>query len=551
MQPPKALFLLGFITALVSTSVNTNAQLTTDAPVAGRPTAIINLATDEGVKLVKGQWRYSDAKIVEVNHHSVGPDLRPSGPPNRTNDISPHAGAGDFDDSSWELLAPAQLEGRKSTGRLCFNWYRIKVTVPPKIGNFDPTGSTVVFEIVIDDYAEIWVDGKLPVVLGQTGGQFVKGFNAPNRVVLGHGVKPGQQFQLAIFGMNAPISNPPGNFIWIRSATLDFYKAEQAYKPQEILPELVKKDPELDTIIPTNAKFEKLATGFLFTEGPVWVPTSENAPGYLLFSDPNANTIYRWARDGQVSVFKTKSGYAGFDVGEYNQPGSNGLTLDKEGRVTINEHGNRRVVRQEKTGFITVLADKYEGKRLNSPNDLVYRSDGALFFTDPPFGLPKFYEDARKELAANGVFCLRDGTLQLVSNDLKGPNGIAFSPNEKYLYIGNWDPAKKIVMRYEVNTDCTLTNGKVFFDMTSAPGEDALDGIKVDQQGNLYVSGPGGLWILSSEGKHLGTLKGPEHPHNLAWGDDDGKTLYLTAQTSVYRIRLNIPGIRPGAEWAK
>jgi gluconolactonase len=248
-----------------------------------------------------------------------------------------------------------------------------------------------------------------------------------------------------------------------------------------------------------------------------------------------------------VSVFKTKSGYAGFDIGEYNQPGSNGLTLDKEGRVTINEHGNRRVVRQEKTGFITVLADKYEGKRLNSPNDLVYRSDGALFFTDPPFGLPKFYDDPRKELPNSGVFCLKDNKLQLVSIDLKGPNGIAFSPNEKYLYVSNWDPEKKIVMRYEVNTDCTLANGTVFFDMTSASGEDALDGVKVDQQGNVYVSGPGGLWIFSSEGKHLGTLKGPEHPHNLAWGDDDGKTLYLTAQTSVYRIRLNIPGVRPGA----
>lgn len=203
---------------------------------------------------------------------------------------------------------------------------------------------------------------------------------------------------------------------------------------------------------------------------------------------------------------------------------------------------------RKKTGFITVLADKYEEKRLNSPNDLVYRSDGALFFTDPPFGLPKFYDDLRKELPYSGVFCLRDNKLQLVSTDLKGPNGLAFSPDEHYLYVSNWDPEKKIVMRYDVNADCTLANGKVFFDMTSAPGEDALDGIKVDQRGNLYVSGPGGLWILSPEGKHLGTLQGPEHPHNLAWGDNDGKTLYLTAQTSVYRIRLNISGIRPGAK---
>ncbi len=529
----------------LSNSLNVSAQLTNDAPVVGRPAAVVNLATEEGVNLVKGQWRYHDVQIVAVDHHSVGADLKPSGPTNRTNDISPHAGAADFDDSKWEKLAATQLEARKSTGRLCFNWYRTQVTIPEKVGNFDPIGSTVIFEIVIDDYAEIWVDGKLPTVLGQTGGQLVKGFNTPNRVVLGRNVKPGQQFQISVFGINGPVSSPPGNFIWIRSATLDFYKAEQAYKPQEFIPEITKNDSALDAIIPTNAKLERLATGFLFTEGPIWVPTSDISPGHLLFSDPNANTIYRWSQDGQVSVYKTKSGYTGFDIGEYNQPGSNGLTLDKEGRLTINEHGNRRVTRLEKTGFLTVLADKYEGKRLNSPNDLVYRSDGALFFTDPPFGLPKFYDDPRKELPYSGVFCLRENRLQLVSTDVKGPNGIAFSPNEKYLYIGNWDPEKKVLMRYEVRPDCTVTNGQVFFDMTSAPGEDALDGIKVDQKGNLYVSGPGGLWILSSEGKHLGTLKGPEHPHNLAWGDKDGKALYLAAQTSVYRIRLNIPGVRP------
>jgi len=258
------------------------AQTTSDAPVVGRPTAIINLATDEGVKLVKGQWRYSDTKIIEVDHHSVGPDLKPSGLPSRTNDITPHAGAVDFDDSQWETLTPAQLEARKSAGRLCFNWYRIHVTIPEKVGNFDPTGSTVIFELVIDDYAEIWVNGQLPTILGQSGGQLVKGFNTPNRVVLGRNVQPGQQFQLAIFGMNAPVSNPPGNFIWIRSATLDFYKTDQAYKPQEFTPQLIKTDPTLDTIIPATAKLEKLATGFLFTEGPIWVPTSESSPGYLL-----------------------------------------------------------------------------------------------------------------------------------------------------------------------------------------------------------------------------------------------------------------------------
>jgi gluconolactonase len=514
-------------------------QTTPDAP-AGRPEAVIDLRTPEGVRLVKGQWRYSDTKIIEVDHRSPGSDLRPSGPPSRTYDVTPHAGAADFDDSRWAVIDPAGLETRRSTGRLCFNWYRTAITIPEKVGPFDPTGATVVFEIVVDDYAEVWVDGRLPTVLGQTGGPLVKGFNAPNRVVVGRDVRPGQRFQVAVFGMNGPISSPPGNFIWVRSATLDFFKAGQAGNVQEVPVQVARLDPALDEIVPAGARLEKLAGGFLFTEGPVWVPD-----GYLLFSDPNANVIYRWSPDGQVSVFKTKSGYSGVDIAEYGQPGSNGLTLDREGRLTINEHGNRRITRLEKTGFLTVLADRFEGKRLNSPNDLVYRSDGALFFTDPPFGLPKFHDDLRKELPYSGIFSLVGGTLRLASKDLKGPNGLAFSPDEKYLYVGDWDPERKVVMRYEARPDGTLAGGTVFFDMTSAPGEDALDGLKVDRRGNLYVSGPGGLWILSPAGKHLGTISGPEHPHNFAWGDTDGRTLYMTCRTGLYRMRLGIPGIRP------
>jgi gluconolactonase len=534
------------VTALVlAVSPATVTAQTTQDTLAGRAAAIINLASDEGVRLVKGQWRYSDVKIVEVEHRAPGPDLRPSGSPVRTYDISPHAGAVDFDDSTWTALPGSLLDARNGNGRLSFNWYRIKVTIPDRVGSFDPTGSTAIFEIVVDDYAEVWVNGNLPIVLGQTGGPLIKGFNAPNRVVLGRNVRPGQQFQLAVFGMNGPLSSPPGNFIWVRSATIDFYRPGSIGRMQATKAEITRRDPALDDIVPTGAQIERLASGFLFTEGPVWVPRTSATDGYLLFSDPNANTIYRWSSDGQVTVFRTKSGYTGVDIGQYGQPGSNGLTLDREGRLTINEHGNRRVTRLEKTGALTVLADRYQGRRLNSPNDLVYRSDGALYFTDPPFGLPKFFEDARRELQFSGVFCLIKGELKLVSRDLAGPNGLAFSPGERYLYVGNWDPAKKIVMRYEVRPDGDLADGRVFFDMTSAPGDDAIDGIKVDRRGNLYVSGPGGLWILSPEGKHLGTIRGPEHPHNMAWGDDDGRTLYLTAQTSVYRVRLNVPGVRP------
>ena len=526
--------------ALVSLALTATAQsqVTSDAPHV-RPDAIVNISSDDGVALVGGQWRYSDAKIVDVNHHGPGPDLRPSGPPNRTHDIEPHAGVADFDDSGWQSISPGALQDRRSNGRLSFGWYRIGVTIPERVGAFQTAGSTVVFEIVVDDYAEIWVDGKLPVAIGQTGGAFIKGFNAPNRVVIATDAVPGQRIQLAVFAANGPLSNPPGNFVWVRSATLDFYKKGRLGRLSESKAEVKRVEPALDAIVPPGLMIEKLADGFIFTEGPVWVPD-----GYLLFSDPNANTIYRWTPDGQVSVFRTKSGYAGVDVADYGQPGSNGIALDREGRVTIDEHGNRRVVRIEKTGAVTVLADRYQGKRLNSPNDLVYRSDGTLFFTDPPFGLPKAFQDPRKELPFSGVYSLKDGQLRLVANDLTGPNGIAFSPDERYLYVANWDEKKKVLMRYGVNADGTLTAGVEFFDMTSASGEDALDGVKVDVRGNLYVSGPGGLWILSPEGKHLVTIVGPEHPHNLAWGDADGRTLYLTAQTGLYRVRLNIPGVR-------
>jgi gluconolactonase len=537
---------LAVLALLITAAPHPSSAQTVQDPPVGRPDAVIDLATREGAGLVKGQWRYRDVKIEEIDSRGPGPDLKPSGSPNRTYDYAPHAGPANFDDSQWEAIDPTALDQRRSGGKVCFNWYRINVTIPEKVGNFTSAGSTVAFEVVIDDYAEVWVDGKMPRVLGQLGGPVVKGFNAPNRVILTRNAKPGQQIQLAVFGMNGPVSFSPQNFIWIKSATLDFYKSPKVFQ-SESPAEIVRKDPALDEIVPAGAKIEKLAGGFLFTEGPIWVPRTEDTDGYLLFSDPNNNVIYRWSPDGQLSIFMTKSGYRGMDIGEYGQPGSNGLTLDPQGRLTINQHGNRRVIRMEKNGQLTVLADRYEGKRLNSPNDLVYKSDGALYLTDPPFGLPKVYDDPRKELPYSGVFRVSpDGKqLRLLTTDLKGPNGLAFSPDEKYLYVDNWDTQKKVVMRYEVNAEGTLSNGKVFFDMTEAAGEDALDGLKVDRKGNLYVSGPGGLWILSPEGKHLGTILGPEHAHNFAWGDDDGKTLYLCARTGLYRIRLNLPGMRP------
>jgi len=172
----------------------------------------------------------------------------------------------------------------------------------------------------------------------------------------------------------------------------------------------------------------------------------------------------------------------------------------------------------------------------------VYRSDGMLFFTDPPFGLPDTFDDPKKELPFSGVFAVRrPGEVALVTAELEGPNGLAFSPDERYLYVGNWDPARKVVMRYEVDASGDVLDAAVFFDMTAADGEDAIDGIKVDRHGTLYVCGPGGIWVLAPDGRHLGTIRPPEAAHNLAWGGDDGRTLYVTALTSVYRIRLDDP----------
>jgi len=538
----------------MTSATETPAAVVSAAPVPGppellpaRPDAIVDLQTDAGAALVGGTWRYADARVHEIDFVELAgpgtPDpLGPGEVPNRTYDVVPHAEAADFDDSGWETLAPADTMRRLANGRVCFNWYRIDVTLPERIGDTDTTGATVVFEVVVDDYAEVWVNGELPLVLGTTAGHVVGGFNAPNRVVLTHDAQPGDRFTIAVFGINGPISASPRNYIWMRSATLDIYAPDRVAGTEPAALRVERADARLDAIVAEHVRLERVAGGFEFTEGPVWA-----GPAGLLFSSPNTNAIYRLEPDaGRVSVFRSKSGYAGVDIGRYHQPGSNGLTFDPQGRLTICQHGNRRVVRINPHGDTTVLADRYDGRRLNSPNDLVYRSDGTLYFTDPPFGLPGAYDDPEKELPFSGVFRARDGEVTLVTDELAGPNGLAFSPDERYIYVGNWDPAAKVVVRYELDAaGHRVGDGDVLHDMTAAPGEDAIDGIKVDKEGNLYVCGPGGIWVLSPEGEKLGLIHLPEEPHNLAWGDADARGLYITALTSVYRLRLGIPGVRP------
>jgi gluconolactonase len=316
--------------------------------------------------------------------------------------------------------------------------------------------------------------------------------------------------------------------------------------------EVVRVDSAADAIVPADAVVEKVGDGFGFLEGPVWVHAK--GQGYLLFSDIPANVIRKWDPKAGFSVFLEKSGFTGADASDVggqsnngkevvNLIGSNGITLDGQGKVVYCQHGDRQVVRLEKNGKRTVLASRYEGKRLNSPNDLVFKSDGTLYFTDPPAGLRQGEKDPKKELPFNGVYQLTSGKLTLVSKDFVRPNGIALSPDQKYLYVN--DTTKKIIMRFEVQSDDSAVNGKIITDMSADTTPGAPDGMKVDQKGNIYCTGPGGFWVMSPEGKHLATVKTRELPANLGWGDADGKTLYLTARTGLYRIRLNTPGVRP------
>lgn len=283
-------------------------------------------------------------------------------------------------------------------------------------------------------------------------------------------------------------------------------------------------DTAIQQIVPNGAVLEMIATGFGFTEGPVW------CGDYFLFSDIPQNRIvrWRWLSEGpEVTTFRYPSG------------NSNGLTLDQKGRLIACEHGSRRVTRTEIDGSIMVLAEQYQGKRLNSPNDVVVRSEGSIYFTDPPYGLDNL--TVGKELPFSGVYRLApDGELVLLADDFDRPNGLAFSPDESVLYID--DSPRCHIRAFDVSPNGSLSNGRVFIDMQS-PEAGVPDGMKVDQQGNVYCTGPGGLWVIAPNGKCLGRIVLPEQPANLAWGDSDWATLYITACSSVYRLRLAVPGI--------
>ena len=285
--------------------------------------------------------------------------------------------------------------------------------------------------------------------------------------------------------------------------------------------------PELSKLVPPDAKVERIASGFQFLEGPVW-----HREGFLLFSDTHREAIFKYDPDsGKTSVYRPVPG------------NSNGLTFDQQGRLITVEYGKHRLTRVEKNGTVTELVSSYQGKRLNTTNDVVVKSEGSIYFTDPPYGVAK--ED--RELDFQGVYRLgSDGKLTLLTADFDCPNGLAFSPDEKTLYIAD-SSARMHIRAFEVKPDGSLANGRLFADMkTGEPG--APDGMKVDTKGNIWATGPGGVWVFDKTGKHLGTIKPPEVPANCAWGDRDGKTLYMTAHTGLYRIRTSAQGIR---SWMK
>lgn len=299
---------------------------------------------------------------------------------------------------------------------------------------------------------------------------------------------------------------------------------------------ITRLDPAFDRLVPGDARIEKVAGGFTFIEGPLWRPS-----GALWFSDVVGNVVRQWSPDGGVVELLRPGGYDGHHLPAGGFVGPNGMTAAPNGDVLLCQHGNRRIVRISRDMTVTTLVDKFQGKKLNAPNDIVFRSDGTLYFTDPPYGLPLQDDDPSKELPFNGVFKLQNGKLDVIITDLTRPNGIAFSPDEKTLYVSNSDERQRIWKRYDVAADGNVSNGRAFFDSSGFKEGGVPDGMKIDVQGNIWATGPSAVLVLSPEGRHLGSIVAPEDPANCGWGDD-GRSLYITAETGLYRVRTSVMG---------
>ena len=302
-------------------------------------------------------------------------------------------------------------------------------------------------------------------------------------------------------------------------------------------------DPRIDALVPPEAVIEVLGMGHAWTEGPVWVKEQ----GHLLFSDIPHNRVHRWKSGEGVSLFLEPSGFTG--PAEYGKErGSNGLTLDRKGNLISCEHGDRRVSRLEPGGGKRTVADNWQGKRFNSPNDAAVHSSGAIYFTDPPYGLPKGAEDERREIAFCGVYRIGiEGAVTLLCDTMTRPNGICFSPDQMRLYVAQSDPQQPVIKVFAVKPDGTLDAGRTFFDAAALAKQrrGSPDGLKVDTAGNLFATGPGGVLVIAPDGTHLGTLLTGQATANCAFGED-GKTLFITADSLLCRVRLTTAGPLPG-----
>jgi gluconolactonase len=323
-------------------------------------------------------------------------------------------------------------------------------------------------------------------------------------------------------------------------ALIAFLQVETA-SSETVAATITSLDRRFDQLVSKDAMLEKIADGFTWVEGPVW----NKQGGYLLFSDIPANAVYKWKAGEGTSLYLRSSGYSGAAPFAGMEPGSNGLTFDADGRLILCQHGNRQIGRLESNGTISVLADHYDGHKINSPNDLVFKSNGDLYFTDPPFGLPKVFDDPEKA-PIQGVYRVsKEGTVTRLIEDIRAPNGIAFSPDEKMLYVSDVDPERAAWLAYDVKADGTVTNGRVFFDATRWRKDPFFgpDGFKVDEHGNIFGARPGGLSVIGPDGVLLGTIETSQPTSNVAWGED-GHTLFITGGSAVYRLRLTTKGAR-------
>jgi gluconolactonase len=305
-------------------------------------------------------------------------------------------------------------------------------------------------------------------------------------------------------------------------------------------PSIIRLDRRFDQLVPKDTKLEVIATDIIWAEGPVW----DKRGNYLLFSDAPRNSVFKWSAKEGKQLFLKPSGYTGNAEFSGREPGSNGLTFDLQHHLILCQHGDRRVSRLNKDGKFIALVDRYHGKRLNSPNDLTYKKNGDLYFTDPPYGLAKTFDDPARELSFAGIYRLsKDGRLTLLTAENKAPNGIAFSPDEKTVYVS--DSEQKLWKAYPVEADGTLGKSRVLFDASAfskkgMPG--APDGMKIDVHGNLWAAAPGGLFVIAPDGTLLGRFDLGAPTGNCAWGED-GSTLFITSNHNLYRVRLNTKGV--------